>query len=235
MTDTTIASRLAAILDRMATACRRSGRDPASVRLIAVSKTVPADVVQQAADAGQRLFGENRVQEARDKRPLVVSRHDTTPPAWHLIGPLQRNKVKEAVALFDMIHTVDSLALAEEIRKHVQGRSSPLPVLIQVNIGREEQKHGVLPEDAETLLRAVAGMGTLVVHGLMTIPPFEIDPEASRGYFRELRLMAERLRSLRLPNAPMEELSMGMSGDFGVAIEEGSTLVRVGTALFGGR
>lgn len=225
-----MANALDTIQARIRIACRRCGRDPASVRLLAVSKTQPAHVVQTAAAAGQRLFGENRVMEARDKMPQVPYRS----LEWHLIGPLQRNKVKLAVTLFQMIHSIDTLPLAQAVSHRVP-TVSPLPVLMQVNIGREPQKQGVLPEEAESLARSMAALPGIVLQGLMTIPPRAEDPEETRPYFRELAQLARRLDSYAIPGVAMQTLSMGMSHDFEIAIEEGATLVRVGSALFGER
>ena len=230
-------------LDReyMDVACHQSGRDPLSVRLVAVSKTVPSSVVQQAVMAGQHLFGENRVQETAKKRSMLdgtadkIGNKTRNKIEWHLIGPLQRNKVKEAIALFDLIHTVDSFALAAEINRHCTDRVSPFPILIQVNVGRESQKHGVLPEHTEELILAMAPLTHLKICGLMAIPPLQEKAEQSRPFFRTLRELAQRCHALSLPNVAMDELSMGMSGDFSIAIEEGATLVRVGSAIFSHR
>ena len=215
---------------RIAETCRRCGRDPAKVRLLAVSKTRSAGDVRAARSAGQALFGENRVMEARDKIPLVGAPQ----PGWHLIGPLQRNKVKVAVQLFDMIHSIDSLRLAETVHRH-RDPATPLPILLQVNIGREAQKQGLLPGDVEQTLRAIASLTGLTVRGLMAIPPRTATAEGARPYLQALASMAERFYNAALIAGPQPELSMGMSHDFDVAIEEGATLVRVGQALFGPR
>ncbi|MBF0426384.1 MAG: YggS family pyridoxal phosphate-dependent enzyme [Magnetococcales bacterium] len=223
-----IATNLATIRTRMHEAALRVGRDPATVRLVAVSKTQPATAIRTAHTTGQLLFGESRVQEARQKRDALQE----LPLQWHLIGPLQRNKVKMAVTLFDLIESVDSLALAEEIQRRV---STPLPILVQINIGGEAQKHGLAPAEAEHVIRAMAQLPGIQVRGLMTIPPWNEDPEASRPHFRALATLARHLAQQAIPGVTMAELSMGMSQDYTVAIEEGATLVRIGTALFGER
>lgn len=224
----TINENMLQIRQRINAACQRAGRNPATVQLMAVSKTKPATMVQEAVNAGQLLFGENYVQEARDKIPLVHGEKIT----WHLIGPLQRNKVKTAVTLFSMIHTVDSLELAQEINRRTE---HPMPVLLEVNMGREPQKHGFLPEEVEQILPLLATMPGIQVQGLMAIPPLVADAETSRPYFRALSTLAARLNSMNLNAVSMTELSMGMSHDFEVAVEEGATIVRVGSALFGAR
>jgi len=226
-----IAENLARIQERMAAAARRAGRDPAAVRLVAVSKKVPVERIAEAAAAGQKLFGENYLQEAREKIVLLPSEL-----SWHFIGHLQSNKAGEAAGLFAMLETVDSLKLAGILNRQAEAIGKKLPVLVQVNVGREARKSGVLPEAAEELLRGIAAFPHLDLRGLMTMPPFFDQPEASRPFFRELRRLGEAMcaRGILGVNGPVE-LSMGMSGDFEAAIEEGATLVRVGTALFGER
>lgn len=219
---------------RITAACRRVGRDPARVRLVAVSKTMPAAAVSAALAAGQGLFGENRVLETRDKLPLVRGPEGGPAAEWHLIGPLQRNKVKLAVRLFAMIHSVDSLALAEEIARRATS-PRPMPVLLQVNLAAEPQKHGVPPGEVPQMLQAMARLDGITVKGLMAIPPHTPSPEAARPYFRQLAALAAASRASTPPGLRLDELSMGMSGDFEVAVEEGATLVRVGSALFGPR
>lgn len=226
-----IASRLASVQARLEYAALQAGRDPSSVTLIAVSKTQPASRVSEALSAGVLHLGENRVQEAASKKPDVHSA-----ARWHLIGPLQRNKVKTALEIFDVVHTLDRPALADRLQLLLDefwpGRR--LPVLLEVNVGREPQKAGVLPEDAEDLARRVLGhCATLQLDGLMAIPPFGQSPEASRPHFKALADLREDL-SRRLGVA-LPSLSMGMSHDFEVAVEEGATMVRVGTAIFGAR
>ncbi|MFA7382186.1 MAG: YggS family pyridoxal phosphate-dependent enzyme [Desulfurivibrionaceae bacterium] len=226
-----IADNLALIRERMAAAARRAGRAPEQVRLVAVSKRVPVARIAEAVAAGQNLFGENYLQEAKEKIALL-------PPelTWHFIGHLQSNKAGEAADLFAMLETVDSLKLARLLDRQGEAAGRALPVLIQVNVGCEPQKAGVAPEAAEMLLREMAQCQHLQVRGLMTMPPFFDQPEAARPFFRQLRLLSESFIAKRLLglHGPVE-LSMGMSGDFEVAIEEGATLVRVGTALFGER
>jgi len=224
--DPGIASDIRGNLERVhaliADACRRAGRPPADVLLVAVSKTVPADRVRQAIDAGVAALGENRVQEAKEK--IETLGH---PLPWHLIGHLQTNKARDAARLFDWIHSLDRLDLARELDRRARAAGRTLNVLIEVNLGDEPQKGGARPDDVKPLLDAVAKLDALSVRGLMAIPPAAADPEETRPYFR-------RLRELR-DAAGLEHLSMGMSADFQVAIEEGATMVRVGTAIFGAR
>ena len=224
-----ISERLALVQDRIAEAAVAAGRDPSSVQLIAVGKTFPAEIVASAVAAGATDLGENRVQEAVAKRPEVPDAR------WHLIGPLQRNKAKAALEAFDVVHTVDSFKIADRLQ-YLLGAHWPdrrLEVLLEVNVGEEPQKAGVLPDEAMELLEHVSGCANLQVRGLMAIPPWQDDPEASRPSFRALRELRDRLQEasgLELP-----ELSMGMSHDYHVAIAEGATYVRVGTAIFGAR
>ncbi len=223
--------RLQAVMERIRQACERSGRDPQSVRLVAVSKTMPAERVRRAVAAGVRILGENYVQEARDKYAQLAD----LSVSWHFIGHLQTNKAKYVVRMFDLVHSIDSLKLARELDRQAARRERVQPVLIQVNISREESKSGVATEQIEPLVREVAVLEHLELQGLMTMPPFFDQPERTRPYFRELAELARRIESLNIPRVSMKELSMGMSGDFEVAIEEGATLVRVGTAIFGAR
>lgn len=224
-----IAENVAAIRERLAAACRRVGRHPDQVTLIAVSKTKPLADIQVAAACGIRDFGENRVQEALAKMP------DAPPQLrWHLIGHLQSNKAKPAVEHFHLIHTVDSLPLAQRLDRLARERQKTQPVLLQVKLGDEETKSGVAPADLPALYAAVRALPNLHVRGLMTIPPFCPDPEAARPYFRHLRELRDALHAA-FPSDELPELSMGMSHDFEVAIEEGATLIRVGTAIFGAR
>lgn len=219
----TIAANLADVRARIAAAAERAGRDPASVQLVAVSKSFPAEAVIAAARAGQRLFGENRVQEAVAKAAAVRSA-GVTDIAWHMVGRLQTNKVRAAAGLFAMIHSIDSLRLARALSLRL---TSPLPVLVEVNVAGEESKAGFSPEETREAVRTIAALPYLEVRGLMTVAPAVPDPELVRPVFRRLAALA---RALGLP-----ELSMGMSGDYPVAIEEGATLVRIGTAIFGPR
>jgi pyridoxal phosphate enzyme (YggS family) len=232
---TAVAERLARIEERIAAASKRSGRSRGDVRLVAVSKRQPVERIAAAVRAGLRDLGENRVQEARDKREAVLAAiEDAPPPRWHLIGSLQRNKAALATALFDRIETVDRESLAAALARHAQAAGRRLPVLLQVNISREPQKGGALPEGAAELLAACAAHEALEVVGLMAIPAAVRDPEASRPAFAQLRALRDTLS--RGPGGrSLTELSMGMSSDFEVAIEEGATSVRVGTALFGER
>ena len=225
-----IADNLTLIRQRIGLSAERSGRDPATVRLVAVSKTRPASDVEEAARAGQVVFGENYVQE------LIVKASDIRLPVeWHAIGHLQSNKVRQLAGLVSMIHSVDRFSLAEEISRQWGRLDRSCAVLIQVNLAGEASKSGTTAQDALELVRRVSELPHLQVRGLMTMPPFFDDPEAARPYFQGLRSLAERIRDEGLPGVEMVELSMGMSGDFEVAIEEGSTLVRVGTAIFGDR
>jgi hypothetical protein len=222
-----IAQNLENVKQRIAAAARRAGRDPAAVRLVAVSKTVATDLVRQAAAAGQRLFGENYLQEARAKIAALGPGL-----AWHLVGSLQTKKAGAAVELFDLIHALDRLKLARALDQAAARAGKVQEVLIQVNMGEEESKSGVAPEAAPELLQEVMRLPHLRVTGLMTMPPW-LPPEEVRPYFRALRELRDRLRQEF--GLLLEELSMGMSGDYEVAVEEGATLVRVGTAIFGSR
>lgn len=215
----------------MAEAAVRSGRDPSEIQLLAVSKRVDIEKIREARQCGQLLFGENFVQEAREKIEQLGST-----VTWHFIGHLQSNKTKPAARLFQMIETVDRLKIAGSLNNHAADMNRILEILVQINIGRERQKSGVAPADAERFLGDLAAMKNLRVRGLMTMPPFSGDPEETRPFFRTMKRMADRFREQGYfadKNAVI--LSMGMSNDFTVAIEEGSTLVRVGTALFGAR
>ena len=226
----TVQQRLKDIRSRIESAARRGGRSPQSVRLIAVSKTKPGRLVETAIAAGADIFGENYIQEAREKIE-ALSHH---PVSWHFIGHLQSNKAKYAVRLFDLIHSVDSARLASEIDKQAGKAGKVQDILVQVNVAGEESKSGVSPENTETLLRQIGDMKHLNPRGLMTMPPFFDDPERARPFFRQLRLLRDALGE-KLPELRLEGLSMGMTGDFEAAIEEGATLVRIGTAIFGRR
>ncbi len=229
MSDDAIANRLEAVRGRIVAAAQRAGRDPAGVTLVGVGKTHPAAALATAVRAGLTHLGENRVQEAAAKKAQVP------PTCWHLIGPLQRNKAGLALELFDTIETIDRAALAERLQLLLE-RDWPgrvFPILLEVNIGEEPQKAGVLPGDTAELTRTVATCDRLALEGLMAIPPLAEDPEASRPHFRALARLAAKLRD-DLGHA-LPALSMGMSGDFDVAVEEGATHVRVGTAIFGSR
>lgn len=230
-----IADSLKAVLERITAACTRIGRDAISVRLMAVSKTFPAEAIREAHSAGQRLFGENRVQEWADKRAALADLADLE---MHLIGHLQSNKTGKAAQIFDALDSVDSLKLLERLNDAAKNRpGNVLPVLIEINVGGEEAKSGVAPNSPELdqMLSAAARLTNIEICGLMTIPPFTDNPEDARGYFRQLRELRDRIAKRNLARVRMDELSMGMSHDFEVAIEEGSTCVRVGTAIFGER
>ncbi len=225
-----IATNIAQIHDRIGRACQKSGRNPEEVKLIAVSKIKPAEQIEEAFHAGQILFGESYVQEFRDKEPLVE-----TPVEWHFIGGLQSNKVKYLRGKVVMIHSVDRLSLAAEIDRQWGKIDGAIEILLQVNVGDEASKSGCPPEDLENLVRSVAPLTNLRIKGLMCLPPHSDDPEQVRPFFKQLRELSEQIDRLQLPGVEMHELSMGMSGDFEVAVEEGATLVRVGTAIFGAR
>jgi hypothetical protein len=225
-----IASNLERLQNEIANACARAHRDPGTVALMAVSKMNPAEAIREAYDAGQRLFGENRVQEWQTKRTSLT---DLFPPAQaHLIGPLQNNKTSKAAEIFDAIDTLDSIKTAERLNAAAQSLDKTLRVLIEVKLSHEDTKHGLAHEELPALITALQPLIHLEIRGLMTVPPFNEDPETARPYFRHLR----RLRDEHLALCPtLTELSMGMSNDFAVAIEEGSTTVRIGTAIFGKR
>ncbi len=226
-----LSERIAQVRERIARAASRAGRDPAEVTLVAVTKSFPAEVVRGAIDCGLTVFGENRVQEARAKIPLL----GRPGLSWHLVGPLQRNKVKHCFDLFDLIHSVDSVALAEEIERRAASKDEAMDVLIEVNAAGEASKFGVAPDEAPALARAVGRLERVRLRGLMTMPPLVAEPEANRGHFRALRLLRDEIGRAGLEGVDMTHLSMGMTGDFEVAIEEGATIVRIGTALFGPR
>ena len=215
----------------MAKAAEHCGRSPDEIKLVAVSKTKPVESIQQALDAGLKRFGENYIQEARDK----YDRLSASSIQWHFIGHLQSNKAKYAVRMFDLIHSVDSEKLAVALNKQAAGIGKLQPILVQVNISREFSKFGALREDAVKLVEKISTLENLSLKGLMTLPPFFNSPEKVRPYFKDLRELAAHIHSLSIPGISMNELSMGMTGDFETAIEEGATLVRVGTAIFGER
>jgi pyridoxal phosphate enzyme (YggS family) len=225
----TISDRIAQVRRRIAIAATASGRDPSEVTLVAVGKTFPPEMLAAAVAAGVTDLGEIRVQETAAKKPLVPA------ASWHLIGPLQRNKARRALELFDVIHTVDRPDLVQRL-EHLLEEHWPerrQPILIEVNVGREPQKSGVLPEDAAALLTSALATSHLEVVGLMAIPPLAADPEESRGHFRTIRELRDRLEDRS--GSALPELSMGMTQDFEIAIAEGATMVRVGTAIFGSR
>jgi len=226
-----VAENLKTVLARIHQAAQKSGRPAESIQLVAVSKTKSQDLIREARQAGQLVFGENKVQEARRKVEVLGSENFH----WHFIGHLQKNKVKYIIGLFECIHSVDSVELAELIHKHSLMEGRVTPILIQVNVSGEISKFGIPPEELEGLLQTVAGFKGVEVQGLMTIPPFDPDPENTRPCFSRLRQLRDDMGKRTIPNIIMKELSMGMSHDFEVAIEEGATLVRVGTAIFGSR
>jgi len=220
--------RLDQVRARMAAACARAGRAPDAVRLVAVSKTFGADAVRAAAECGQRIFGENKVQEAEAKIPDCPGSL-----SWHLVGHLQSNKAARAVALFDQIHSVDSLKLLRRLEDAAAAEGKRLPVLLEINVAGESSKFGLAPAAAPEVLAAAGSLEYVQVVGLMTMPPFTPEAEQARPHFRRLRELCDGWRAAA--GLPLAELSMGMSHDFEVAIEEGATWIRVGTALFGGR
>ncbi|MFZ1985339.1 MAG: YggS family pyridoxal phosphate-dependent enzyme [Desulfatitalea sp.] len=226
-----IKNNIAQVKARIATAAERCGRAPESIRLVAVAKTHPAEAVQAAVAAGATIIGENYIQEARTKFDALIH----LPVQWHFIGHLQSNKARYAVRLFQLIHTVDSIHLATELDHQARKAGKVQQILIQVNVSRESSKSGVDEQGVVSLASGLVRMPHIRVKGLMTMPPYFDDPERARPYFAALRRLRDQVRSLALPNIDMDELSMGMTGDFEAAIEEGATLVRVGTAIFGGR
>jgi pyridoxal phosphate enzyme (YggS family) len=227
----TIADRLTEVRARIAAAGRSAGRDPASVLLVAISKTFPLDLVREAYAAGQRDFGENRVQEALDK--IDASRD--LPVRWHLVGHLQSNKARRAAQAFATIQSIDSLELLRKVDAAAADAGSAPELLIQVDLAGEATKSGVPPSDGRALFEAASSLRAARVVGVMTLPPYPKTPEDSRPWFRQLRELRDAWLASGVPAAMLRELSMGMSGDFEVAIQEGATLVRVGTAIFGRR
>lgn len=231
MSSNDIKQNLATIRERIDKAAVEAGRNPSDIKLVAVSKTKPAEAVIEAAEAGATIFGENYIQESIEKAETVK----VPGIEWHFIGHLQSNKAKFAVRIFDMIHSVDSLKLAKEIDKQAKKIGKVQDILVQVNISMEETKSGVSEAQAEDLVKSIGALDNVSVKGLMTMPPFFNEPDQARPYFSALRTLAERIRALGLKNVSMSELSMGMTGDFEPAIQEGSTYVRIGTAIFGSR
>jgi hypothetical protein len=229
-----IAENIAQVRERIRAAAVRAGRDPASITLMAVSKTFPAESIREAYASGIRVFGENRVQEFTGKAGAV---RDLPDARWHMIGHLQSNKAGKAAELFHAVDSVDSLKLAEKLDEAAQAAGRKVPALIEINVGGEAAKTGIAPDSGELdrLLGEMARLQHLEVRGLMTVPPYAEDPEGARPYFRRLRELRAQIAVRRLAGIDMEELSMGMSHDFEVAIEEGSTCVRVGSAIFGSR
>jgi hypothetical protein len=226
-----IKENVARVQERMAAACRRSGRGPDDVKLLAISKTFPPESIRVAYEVGLRDFGENRVQEAKAKRPALSDLSVT----WHLVGHLQTNKAKTARELFHWVHSADSFRLAQKLDQAAVPGGGRLPLLLEVNLGGEESKAGVGESEIIQLAEEISPLATLEVRGLMVIPPFFDDPEQVRPYFRRLRELAQDIDAKNIADISMRELSMGMSHDFEVAIEEGATMIRVGTAIFGAR
>jgi len=226
-----IKENVAQVRERIAAACRRSGRRLDEVKLVAISKTFPPESIRAAYEAGLRDFGENRVQEAAAKRPALADLSVT----WHLVGHLQTNKAKAARELFHWVDSVDSFRLAQKLEHAEPSSGERLAVLLEVNLGEEASKTGVGDSEIFQLAQQISQLATLEVRGLMVIPPFFDDPEQVRPYFRRLRQLAQEIEARKIPNLSMQELSMGMSHDFEVAIEEGATMIRVGTAIFGER
>jgi PLP dependent protein len=229
-----IAENIAAVRDRMAESARRAGRRADDITLMAVSKTYPPDRIREAHAGGLRLFGENRVQELAGKAGALA---DLVDAEWHMIGHLQTNKASRAAQLFRAVDSVDSPKLAEKLDAAARSLGKKLSVLIEINVGGEAAKSGVAPDsrELEELLVAVPRLEALAFRGLMTVPPYTDDPEEARPYFRKLRGLRDAIAGRKLPAVGMDELSMGMSHDFEIAIEEGSTCVRLGTAIFGER
>jgi pyridoxal phosphate enzyme (YggS family) len=230
-----VRENLTLIRDRIASACARVGRAPSEVTLIAVSKTFTLARIQEAIECGVRTMGENRVQEAAAKIEAFRQAGDAPKLEWHLIGHLQSNKARRAVELFDAIHSIDSLKLAERTAQVAGELGRRLPIFIEVNLGGEESKHGATPAETLRLIEQVGKLESLELRGLMAVPPFLETSEDVRPYFQQLRRLRDQALSLGLIDAGFRDLSMGMSGDFEIAIEEGSTFVRIGTAIFGDR
>ncbi len=225
-----IKANLEAIRERVFKACERALRDPKEVKILGASKKQPPEKILAAYEAGLRVIGENYVQEAREKREALANLN----LEWHLIGRLQTNKARQAIKIFDIVETIDREAIAKELSKRAEKLGRILPVLIEVNIGGEETKAGVAPEELFSLAELILSLPGLELRGLMTMPPYREDPEEVRPYFARLRELLVKLKD-KFPEAPLCELSMGMSHDFEVAVEEGATIIRVGTALFGPR
>lgn len=225
-----VAANYRQILARIADAAARAGRDVDRIRLLAAAKSQSVEAIRTAVEAGVALIGENYVQEAQQKKQRL-----SVPAEWHMIGHLQRNKVKTALEIFDVIESMDSVGLAHELDKEGHKRGKLVRTFIEVNLGGEESKSGVARENVAPLLEEAAKLSWVRIEGLMTVPPFRQNPEDMRRYFRQLFDLKEKLAKLCLPNMDLKELSMGMTRDYTIAIEEGATIVRVGTALFGPR
>ena len=225
-----VAGNYRSILERINEAAAKGGRDARRIKLLGAAKSQSVDIIRAAVSAGVRLLGENYVQEAQAKKEQI-----SAPVEWHMIGHLQRNKARPAVELFDVIETLDSAALARELEKEGARREKKVRTLIEVNLAGEESKSGIGREQVKSLIDEVRHFAHVSVEGLMTVPPFRENPEDARRYFRELAELRQELAALSSPNVDLKELSMGMTHDYPVAIEEGATIVRIGTALFGPR
>ena len=225
-----VVENLKKVEEKIQQACERSGRSRSEVTLIAVSKTKPIEMMQEAMETGVNIFGENKVQE-------IVKKEVELPKdvEWHLIGHLQRNKVRQIAGKVKRIHSVDSIRLAEQIQKEYEKIGEIADILLEVNVAREESKYGLMPEKTEAVIREIANFPNIKVHGLMTIAPFVEDPEKNRIHFKNLRKLLVDINAKNIDNISMDELSMGMTGDYEVAIEEGATYIRVGTGIFGSR
>ncbi len=225
-----VAANYRVIVDRICEAAAKTGRDGSKIKLLAAAKSQNIDALRTAVAAGVNLVGENYVQEAKEKKKQI-----TAPVEWHMIGHLQRNKAKIAVEIFDLIESLDNIALARELDKAGRRCGKHIRALVEVNLGGEESKTGIGRNGVTGLLQEIAELSNLRIEGLMTVPPFQNDLEKVRPYFRDLRELKENLDVRNLPNIELKELSMGMTHDYTVAIEEGATIVRIGTALFGPR
>ncbi|MBU1627236.1 YggS family pyridoxal phosphate-dependent enzyme [bacterium] len=226
-----IRKNLDIVKERIAEAASKSGRKAEDIKLVAVSKFIDIERIEEGIDAGLRILGENRVQEAKEKIPKI----DRNDIEWHLVGHLQSNKAKDAVKLFSLIHSIDSLKLASELDRKAEAAVKKVDVLIQFNLSGEETKSGILKDEAFKLMEGLSKLNNIRVLGLMTMPPFFDEPDRARPFFKELRELSEEINFWKIPNITMKYLSMGMTGDFEVAIEEGANIVRIGTAIFGSR
>lgn len=226
-----IGQNLNQVRQNIEAACRRSGRDPEEVTLVAVSKTKPISMIQEAMAAGQKVFGENKVQEILEKRQALEGED----AHWHMIGHLQRNKVRRILGKVDLIHSVDSKRLLEQIEQDASTENLKISVLLEVNVAREESKYGFFLEEIEEIIMELPQYSHVIVQGLMTIAPFVTNPEDNRGIFKKLNQFYVDMKSKNIDNVNMSVLSMGMTGDYEVAVEEGATIVRVGTGIFGSR
>jgi pyridoxal phosphate enzyme (YggS family) len=229
-----IPENIAELQSQIAQSAKRAGRSSSDIALMAVTKTHPPERIREAYESGLRLFGENRVQEFSGKASALADLHEAE---WHMIGHLQSNKAAKTAELFSAVDSVDSLKLVEKLDAAARTSNKKLPVLIEINVGGEEAKSGVALDspELEDLLQAAPRLEALEFRGLMTVPPFTADPEGARPYFRKLRALRDKIATRNLPAITLEVLSMGMSHDFAVAIEEGSTCIRIGTAIFGER